>query len=71
MVKLNDFVDELFGAVGGWIELYGDHAWHLVLEDFDEVNTCVWAYDDFLFQTCWLDLVQVSHSFEAFPDDDL
>ena len=26
MVKLNDFVDELFGAVGGWIELYGDHA---------------------------------------------
>ena len=68
MVKLNYFINKLLCDVGAWTQMQRDHASHLILVNFDEMDACIRADNYFIALACRLHLVDMTDRLEAFTD---
>ena len=71
MIKLYYFVDELLCYVSCWTQMQGHSATHLVLKHFYKVDSCIWAHNNFVFESGWLHLVYVTNCLKSFTNVDL
>ena len=68
MVKLNYFINKLLCDVCTRAQVQRDHACHLILVNFDEVDACVRADNDLVALASRLHLVDMTDGLKAFTD---